>query len=65
LEDGRACPTCRDRLLDALPPLFPGFAHLLERESASRRPTEKRASKPKLSVSAPKKQRKGRKSDPK
>ena len=23
LEDGRICPTCRDRVLAALPPLFP------------------------------------------
>lgn len=24
LENGAVCPTCRDRLLDLLPPIFPG-----------------------------------------
>ncbi|HTF90419.1 MAG TPA: hypothetical protein VK843_18525 [Planctomycetota bacterium] len=28
MEDGRTCPTCRERLLASLPPPFPGFAHL-------------------------------------
>jgi hypothetical protein len=29
LPDGRACPTCRDRLLDSLPPVLPSpFAEL-------------------------------------
>jgi len=27
LEDGRVCPTCSERLLDLLPPPFPGYTH--------------------------------------
>lgn len=26
LSNGEVCPTCRDRVLDALPPALPGFA---------------------------------------
>lgn len=38
LEDGRACPACLERLLDDLPPLLPGFGHLVEaREVAATR----------------------------
>lgn len=36
LADGRACPACLERLLDDLPPLLPGFGHLVEaRETAA------------------------------
>jgi hypothetical protein len=27
LPDGRVCPTCRDRLLDSLPPVLPAGRH--------------------------------------
>ena len=30
LQDGRVCPNCAERLLDQLPPPFPGFGHLVE-----------------------------------
>jgi hypothetical protein len=59
LEDGRACPTCRDRLLDSLPPPFPGFGHLLERRAATRAHGRAAASGPRLSPGAAKKQRRG------
>ena len=59
MEDGSACPTCRDRLLDVLPPPFPGFGHLLERKTSpddlARPNSQSRGS---LS-SLPKKQRRG------
>ena len=34
LENGEACPTCRDRLLDSLPPLLP-FRGRIESEDAA------------------------------
>lgn len=37
LEDGRVCPTCSERLLDLLPPLFPGFGLLSESRFTRRR----------------------------
>ena len=48
LEDGEVCPTCRDRLLDALPPPFPGFGHMLDQasEKRRRRPTKAMAPSP-------------------
>ena len=38
LADGRACPTCAERLLETLPPLFPGFGHLIEEPAGRHRP---------------------------
>jgi len=32
LADGRVCPSCRDRLLDTLPPLLPNFDYEQESE---------------------------------
>ena len=35
LSDGRPCPACMDRLLERVPPPFPGFGQLLDRKSAN------------------------------
>ena len=32
LADGRACPSCRERLLDSLPPALPGFGRERQEE---------------------------------
>jgi hypothetical protein len=34
LPDGRVCPKCRDRLLDTLPPVLPGFGIVHESEAS-------------------------------
>ena len=31
LSDGRPCPACMDRLLERVPPPFPGFGQLMDR----------------------------------
>jgi hypothetical protein len=33
LADGRVCPSCRERLLDSLPPLLPRFGYGHESET--------------------------------
>ena len=32
LSDGKVCPSCRDRLLDHLPPALPGFGRVRHEE---------------------------------
>lgn len=34
LDDGRVCPTCRDRLLESLPPALPGLGRAAREEEA-------------------------------
>jgi hypothetical protein len=58
LPDGRVCPTCAERLLETLPPLFPGFGHLLDETTGYRR-----LPAPRLVNSAPKRPRRPRKDD--
>ncbi len=58
LDNGAVCPTCRDRLLDLLPPLFPGGERLAagpgadapaeEEEGVEGRGAAQGAGKPKL-----------------
>ena len=38
LENGETCPTCRDRLLDSLPPLLPSRALAPIKEEGSEEP---------------------------
>jgi len=35
LQDGRICPTCRDRVLAALPPIFPRRTSVAEKIEAT------------------------------
>lgn len=62
--DGRACPACAERLLDSLPPLFPGFGHLLESPAEPVR-TRNAARELKPSNASAKRVRKGPKRGPK
>ena len=32
LSDGKVCPSCRDRVLDSLPPALPGFGYERQEE---------------------------------
>ena len=61
MNDGRACPTCADRLLDMLPPVFPGFGHLLEPRTTGRGEVRKGGSVPKNFPGSTKRARRGRK----
>jgi hypothetical protein len=46
LPSGQACPTCRDRLLAALPPIFPARAAWTAPEELSAEPEQASAPKP-------------------
>lgn len=45
LSDGRPCPTCRERVLRAVPPALPGFSQSSELEPS--RPRRKGSKAPK------------------
>lgn len=62
-EDGRACPSCAERLLDLLPPPFPGFGHMIEVENPRARGRGTKAGPKSLDAEA-KRSRRGRKQGP-